>query len=160
MMTALRDLVIGDLDEVLQINQGARPGVGDLDMARLQALVSWCAHARVALRADRVVGYLLALEPGQPYASENYRYFEHTMTEQVYVDRIAVAESHRGQGIGAALYQDLFERRPDRAICCEVNVVPMNAPSLRFHERLGFEPVGEQQTEGGDKRVRLLVRAG
>jgi predicted GNAT superfamily acetyltransferase len=36
----------------------------------------------------------------------------------------------------------------------------MNAPSLRFHERLGFEPVGEQQTEGGDKRVRLLVRAG
>jgi predicted GNAT superfamily acetyltransferase len=45
-------------------------------------------------------------------------------------------------------------------VSCEVNVVPMNAGSLRFHMRLGFDSVGQQATEGGKKRVSLLVRAG
>ena len=47
-----------------------------------------------------------------------------------------------------------------RPVSCEVDVVPENPGSLRFHEALGFESVGQQDTEGGEKRVRLLVRPG
>ena len=156
--TVIRDLVPADLEVVLSINQAARPGVGDLDMGRLQQLCGWCAHARVAVCDAVVVGYLLALEPGQPYGSVNYQYFETHLRDHVYVDRIAVAEVARGQGIGAALYADLYAQVSGRPVTCEVNVVPMNAGSMRFHLRQGFSSVGEQDTEGGDKRVSLLVR--
>ena len=160
MQTRLRDLAPADLETVLSINQAARPAVGDLDADRLGTLVGWCGHARVAVGEGRVVGYLLALEPGQPYASPNYRFFESTLADHVYVDRIAVDEACRGQGVGAQLYRDLFQRTVGRPVSCEVNVVPENPCSLRFHETLGFESVGEQDTEGGEKRVRLLVRPG
>ena len=154
----IRDMTQKDLSGVLTINQAARPAVGSLDVDGLSSLLGWCAHARVIVGGEQILGYLLAMEPGQPYASVNYRYFESSLTDHVYVDRIAVGDAHRNQGIGLALYQDLFQRVPGRPVSCEVNVVPMNAGSLRFHHRLGFESVGEQETESGKKRVCLLVR--
>lgn len=160
MSITIRDLVPGDLHAVMAINQASRPAVGDLDPSRLTTLVGWCAHARVAISTGSVVGYLLALEPGQPYGSLNYRYFETELDDHVYVDRIAVAQAHRGGGIGAALYRDLFGRVAGRQVSCEVNVVPMNAGSMRFHTRLGFIVLDEQDTEGGSKRVALMVREG
>ena len=84
-----------DLGEVLAINQASRPAVGDLSLSDLAQLVGWCAHARVAVGAGGVVGYLMALEPGQPYGSPNYRYFESKLDDHVYVDRIAVAPGER-----------------------------------------------------------------
>jgi len=160
MPISIRDMESADLGEVLAINQASRPAVGDLSLSELAQLVGWCAHARVAVGAGGVVGYLMALEPGQPYGSPNYRYFEAKLDDHVYVDRIAVAPGERDGGIGAALYRDLFERVPGRPVSCEVNVVPMNAGSLRFHTRLGFIALAEQETEGGSKRVALLVRLG
>ena len=41
-------------------------------------------------------------------------------------------------------------------LCAEVNLAPRNDRSLAFHKRFGFSPVGEQETEGGLKRVLLL----
>jgi len=35
---------------------------------------------------------------------------------------------------------------------------PRNDESLVFHERFGFEEVGQQNTSGGSKRVSLLVK--
>lgn len=154
------DLMPAHLSQVLTINQASRPAVGDLDQDRLAELVGWSAHARGVIKDGELVGYLLALEPGAPYRSVNYQYFETHLDDHVYVDRIAVAPGHRDGGIGEALYRDLFARVPGRAVSCEVNVVPMNAGSLRFHTRLGFASVGQQATEGGKKRVSLLVRPG
>ena len=39
-----------------------------------------------------------------------------------------------------------------------MNVRPRNDGSLRFHQRYGFTAVGEQDTEGGAKRVTLLEK--
>ena len=41
-------------------------------------------------------------------------------------------------------------------MCAEVNIKPRNERSLIFHEKFGFTPVGEQDTEGGSKRVQLM----
>jgi predicted GNAT superfamily acetyltransferase len=40
---------------------------------------------------------------------------------------------------------------------CEVNVRPRNDASLAFHEAIGFREVGQQDTDGGAKRVSLLA---
>ncbi len=39
----------------------------------------------------------------------------------------------------------------------EVNIEPHNHVSLKFHDRYGFSPVGEQDNEGGTKRVVMLA---
>ena len=40
---------------------------------------------------------------------------------------------------------------------CEVNMRPPNKVSIFFHEKYGFEKVGTQKTEGGNKEVSLMV---
>ena len=35
---------------------------------------------------------------------------------------------------------------------------PRNDGSLRFHHRIGFTEVGQQDTDGGKKRVSLLAK--
>ena len=142
--------------QVLALNQASRPALGDLDMPRLRQLVDWAAVALVAEEAGRGEGFLLALGAGQPYDSPNYRWLEERFEDQLYVDRIAVASPNRG--LGARLYQALMERAGHRTLTCEVNLRPPNEGSVRFHEREGFREVGQQDTEGGKKRVSLMAR--
>lgn len=107
-----------------------------------------------------LAGFLLALPETADYGSDNYRYFQARYDRFVYVDRIVVDDRFRRAGVGAALYRHLAGCLPAGCprIACEVNVRPPNEPSLAFHRKLGFEPVGEQDTEGGAKRVCLLVK--
>jgi len=44
------------------------------------------------------------------------------------------------------------------ALCCEVNLLPANLPSLAFHQRLGFATVGEATDPRNGKRVRYFLR--
>lgn len=64
-----------------------------------------------------------------------------------------------GRGLGAVLYEDFAaagRRLGVPRLTCEVNLDPPNPGSLRFHERLGFVPVGIQ--EAGGKQVQLMAR--
>ena len=153
----IRPLQEHDLEPVLRLNQAARPALGNLDMERLRALVGMCAHALV-VDEDGVQGFLLALEPGQSYASPNYRWLEERFDDHVYVDRIALAEAAQRRGLGSALYRALEQRAWNRPISCEVNLRPANEGSLRFHEHHGFRALAEQDTDGGAKRVCLMAR--
>jgi predicted GNAT superfamily acetyltransferase len=91
----------------------------------------------------------------------NYAWFTARYDSFAYVDRIVVAEHARGIGLGRRFYAELEEFARSRApwILCEVNTRPRNEVSLAFHERLGFEAVGEQDTEEGRKRVVMLRKA-
>ncbi|MFQ5556690.1 MAG: GNAT family N-acetyltransferase [Acidimicrobiales bacterium] len=161
-----RPMSRSDLDAVLELNNAAVPAVNELTMADLE----WFAEvAHTFLVVDRggggdgsVAGFLIGLDgPGLDYHSLNYRWFSERYDRFVYVDRIVVAESARGRGTGGSLY-DAFavEGRADghHVMLAEVNLRPPNAGSLRFHRRHGFVRVGEQDTEGGAKRVTLLAR--
>jgi len=152
-----------DLDEILQLNNAAVPAVNRLERSDLEWFAEHAHTFLVKPTADgRVAGYMIGLHgPGVGYDSLNYRWFSDRYERFVYVDRIVVAETGRGQGMGQELYSEFAARgraEGHSVMLAEVNIKPRNDISLRFHEQYGFKPVGEQDTEGGAKRVVMLEK--
>ena len=161
MPLVVRPLESSDLPAVLALNNAAVPAVPPATKEELAQLVVVAGLAVVAeVDPGRPVGFLLAMDPGVGYESENYRWFSARSDSFVYVDRIVVAVGERGTGIGRALHAAAFDRAAEHGraeVTCEVNVRPANPESLAFHERLGFTKLGEQETKGGAYRVALLA---
>ena len=156
-----RRLAQTDLPILLAMNNAAVPDVNRLDEVELARLAELSAVATVVVLDDKPKGILLALRPGQPYDSLNYRWFSERYQDFLYVDRVIVAPDKRGAGLGLMLYTEVFDHAAAHGVAwvaCEVNLEPPNPGSLRFHTRLGFARVGLQYTEGGAKRVALLAR--
>lgn len=145
-MALLRPYEPTDAAGALALNQANVPEVGSADAERWDWLLSLAAHAEVAVDGGAVVAFLVAFAEGSTYDSPNYRWFGARHPRFGYVDRVAVAEAHRGTGIAHELYRS-FEAwgraRGADVLCAEVNTVPPNPRSLRFHQRLGFAPVAE-----------------
>lgn len=160
-MISYRSASPADYCEILGLNEAAIPAVNRIDSTELAALHGQAEALIVAGEENGVAGFLLALNETGDYASLNFQYFKQHFDRFVYVDRIVVSDAHRRKGIGAGLYDALFRLTPEaRRITCEVNVKPPNPESLAFHAGLGFEIVDEQDTDGGAKRVALMVRNG
>lgn len=150
----------GDLEAVCALNNAAVPAVNALTLPELQWFLEVAHTFLVAEREGAITGVLVGLGPGLEYPSLNYQWFSERYPEFVYVDRVVVAESDRSSGLGTAFYGCFADRgRADGVpvLLAEVNVRPRNEGSLRFHHRFGFSSVGEQDTEGGSKRVSLLA---
>lgn len=144
------------------INEAGVPGVGTLSRDRLAALEGMAAATLVAADdAGRPIGFVLVMFEGLEYDSLNYRWLSERYDRFAYVDRIAVAGEARGQGVGEALYGAVVERysgvRP--VLLAEVNLAPPNSGSLKFHQRLGFRPVGERWEADREKGVVYLEKA-
>ena len=161
MSIVVRPLENADLPALVGLNNGAVPAVPPTDRGELAELTVLGSLALVAEQVPGApLGFLIAMDPGADYASENYRWFSGRGDSFVYVDRIVVAPEARGTGIGRALYDAVFARAREHGFAevdCEVNVRPANPESLAFHARLGFEQLDEQETKGGAYRVALLA---
>ena len=156
----IRDLVTTDLEAALALNNANTPALNELDLAELQRLHGLATFGLAAEVDGALAGFCLTLGPGADYESLNYRWFSARYDAFTYLDRIVVDTALRGVGIGAAFYTELEQRiagRP-RWLLCEVNVRPMNEGSLRFHHRVGFTEVGQQDTDDGKKTVSLLAK--
>lgn len=161
-MSRVRQARPDDLDRLLAMNNAAAPAVNALDRDALSGLVDDSVWTGVVDDAEGPAAFLLGLDgPGLGYPSENYRWFSDRFERFLYVDRVVVAESARGTGLGSLLY-DAFAAHGDveghPVLCAEVNVRPENPGSLRFHDRHGFVSLGEQETKGGSVRVRMLAK--
>ncbi|MCB1684900.1 MAG: GNAT family N-acetyltransferase [Pseudomonadales bacterium] len=150
-----------DYDALLTMNTAAVPAVNRIDRNLLEKLhrqAEVLLVARESAAPGSPAGFLLALNEQADYGSPNFLYFRDRYPSFAYVDRVVVDPRVRGQGIGKRLYQALIEHRRNQGlITCEVNVEPPNPGSLSFHQRMGFRAVDEQATEGGNKRVALMV---
>lgn len=150
-----------DLPELYVINQAGVPGVGDETET---SLGKWLGlyDARVAVDdSGKLLGFINLLPPGtMEYTSANLRWLEAWGDDFIYVDRIAVAETARGQRIGEALYAAAFAAYAGTRswITCEVNLRPPNPGSLRFHDRLGFREIGRRSYADDTKEVIYLAR--
>ncbi len=159
----MRIMRASDVPTVTALNNAAYPAVTTLTEEEMADLFSLCDISLVATNRDKqVAAFLLSINMGKPYESENYRWFEERGVRHQYIDRIVVSPSAKGTGIGRALYESVFEHARQcgaNEVTAEINVRPANPSSMAFHERLGFQRLSEQETKGGSVRVALLARS-
>ena len=160
----IRPLAETDHTWFLDLNQACLPAVSALTPASTAKLIAEAGYARLLRKDGQPLGALLAFWPEANYDSANFLWFKARYDSFLYIDRVMVTEDARGQGVGVALYNDLFafakaqSENGSGRVTCEVNSRPPNPGSLRFHEGLGFAPVGEQETEGGAKAVIMMEK--
>ncbi len=151
----------GSLDKaaVLSLNNAHAKETSTLDSASLADMLGMSFYARGIDRGG--TAFLIALDQNAPYRSPNFSWFKESRESFVYIDRIIVAASARGQGIARLLYDDLFvvaqQAGQDRVVC-EVNIEPPNPISEAFHLAMGFEEVGQASIHGGTKTVRYFEK--
>ena len=160
-MTGIRRYRPEDRAAVEALNEANRPEVGVLDAGRIDLFARAATTFDVVEGDGEIVGLFVGLTEGLDYDSPNYRWFAARHSRFAYVDRIAMHEAVRGTGVADDLYRRFFAfatgtGRP--VVCAEVNTVPRNERSLRFHDRLGFHAVSEIAPYGGDERVVMLER--
>jgi len=153
-----------DLSALHAINCAGEPGVGAVTAQRLASIIDLGDCLIAEDETGRVSGFILLIPPGTAYDSPNYHWFEmRGLTQAVarlYIDRIAIHPNCQGQGLGQLLYEAAFLNASERyeVMGCEVNLLPPNPASLRFHKRLGFEEAGQQIFKVGEKAVIYLER--
>ena len=154
----IRDVSEGDLPAVQEINEESVPAMNSLALARLAWFRQVAVYFRVAELDSQVAGFLICLAPEAPYDSPNFCWLKERYQDFLYIDRVSVSSGFQRRGIASALYRDAASDVSDRfrMFAAEVNIRPRNADSLRFHDRLGFEAVGEQ--DHGYVKVRYIVR--
>ncbi len=141
-----------DIDAALELNNLNSPAVGELDHVQLQFLIDHSLYS-FAIGADTLHAFCITFAPGAPYTSVNYQWFSKKYTNFVYLDRIVVSEIMRNQTLGEKLYlaveQRMIKDRCAPILTCEVNLNPPNHGSIRFHNRIGFHEVGQQESKPG-----------
>lgn len=159
-MAHLRPATASDVASIVDINNSGYPAVPLVHAEEIDALMRLSCMALIAEDDEGIaLGFVMAMDPGQDYDSENYVFFESRFTNHLYIDRIVLTEAARGLGVGSELYERVFQRAKDdgrERVTCEVNLEPPNPGSLRFHRRWGFEDVDTQSTKGGQVVVQLL----
>lgn len=146
---SIRPYEPGDLDRLHEINHLSTPGVSEESKEALAKIIS-LSVCIVISRGQEADGFINLIQPGTlAYTSPNLRWFEawqdETGEKLLYVDRIAFHPDARGKGLGRELYAYVREYiSGDISLGAEVNTVPDNPGSHRFHQSLGFEQVGEQ----------------
>lgn len=156
-MVIVRDLTAADLVIAHAINQENVPAVGHETFDDFVGIFDVCNIA-LALEDDGAVrGFCMVLPPGTTYDSPNYIFFTDRFDHFAYLDRVAITASHQGRGGGALLYREVERRTEAPWFTLEVNVVPPNEGSLRFHHREGFVEVAQEETRPG-KVVSLMAK--
>lgn len=156
----LRPAQPADHPGILALNLESEEMLSPLDAARLAQLDAQSAYHRVLVEGDRIAAFLLAFREGAQYDSPNYLWFAQRYPRFLYIDRVVVAASQQGRGLGARLYRDLFDFARASgvdAVTCEFYTRPPNEASRRFHAGFGFREVGSQWVADGRKQVSLQI---
>ncbi len=136
-----------ELRAIFKLNQLNTPEVGPLEsIEHLKKLIELSAYNLLMLHDKEIIGFIICMREGSSYGSENYKFFKKRLNKFLYVDRVAIDESHRRLGLGNLIYEDIFvhANNENLPIALEVNTQPVNQPSLDFHEKMGFERIGRR----------------
>ncbi|MDB2370308.1 GNAT family N-acetyltransferase [Gammaproteobacteria bacterium] len=144
---------------IYDLNQANTPEVGSLEsIQHLKQLIEFSSYNLLVLKEDEIVGYIICMREGSAYGSENYKFFTQRLKKFLYVDRVAIDEQHRRAGLGQAIYEDIFAQAISDSlpIALEVNTLPVNQPSLNFHEKMGFDRIGAKDFD--DHSVAYFIK--
>ena len=147
------------LQKIYELNQANTPEVGSLESKEyLSKLIALSAYNLLILKSDEVVGFIICMREGSAYGSENYKFFSKKLKKFLYVDRVAINKKYRREGLGKAIYDDIFiqAKKESLPIALEVNTQPINQPSLDFHQKMGFDQVGVKDFD--DHSVAYFIK--
>jgi hypothetical protein len=156
---AIDDRSLLDKAAVLSLNNSHAKETSTLDVTSLAELLEMSFYARGIDRGG--TAFLIALDQDAPYQNPNFSWFKESRESFVYIDRVIVAASARGQGFARLLYDDLFVAAREvglERVVCEVNIEPSNPISEAFHLAMGFKEVGQASIHGGTKTVRYFEK--
>ncbi len=133
------------LNIIYDLNQSNTPEVGSLDSVKhLKSLLSLSSNNLFISLDNEIIGFVVCFREGSNYQSLNYKFFSKNETKFLYIDRVVIKEMHRRKGIGKSLYRNIESISISKNIplCCEVNIEPLNQPSIDFHNNFGFHKIG------------------
>ncbi len=160
MAITVRDVRDQELDSVLALNNAAGSSILALDSAAIRQHYESAAYFRVAEVDGLLAGFLIAHTPDADYVSPNFLWFRERFASFLYIDRIVVASTRRGAGLGRVFYADVTSFAEVRVplLTCEVFLEPRNDVAVLFHGTYGFQEVGQQVMDGVGRRVSLLAK--
>ena len=134
------------LKQIYKLNQENTPEVGNLaSIKELQNLVIQSSINYYISIQDTVIAFMICFREKSNYHSENYKFFSKKENKFLYVDRIVIKDTYRRKGIAKNLYSiiQMHADAESMPLCCEVNTIPLNQISIKFHEDFGFSKVGK-----------------
>ncbi len=100
---------------------------------------------------DGVATHIVVTDDGDPVATARFRLVEPTT---VRIERVAVLESYRGEGLGEKVMDIAESRARERGATSAFLHGQLRVAA--FYERLGYERVGEQFEEAGIPHVEMV----
>jgi predicted GNAT superfamily acetyltransferase len=160
MSIVIRDVREHELDLVLALNNAAGPGILPMDAAKLRFFWEHADYFRVAEKDGLLAGFLVALSHEAVHDSPNFLWFRERYPEFLYIDRIVVASTRRGTGVGRVFYADVqsYAELHVPQLAAEVFLESSSHPALLFHGSFGFREVGQQVMPGTNLRAAMLVK--
>ena len=154
----IRYLTVNNIQTMWEINEQGLPGTGKVSLDEMKNLLNISELSVGAFEDDSLLGFVICLLANTAYGSLNYAWFNQRFENFIYVDRVAVDEKYRNQGIGQALYDTVFDYASEHQlpVTAEVSLRPQNLGSDRFHLRHGFSAIAE--VDHGDKAVTMYIR--
>ena len=138
------------LKAIYALNQTNAPEVGFLDSEDYLIDLLEKSYINFCVKNDNeIIGLMVCFREGSDYSSKNYKFFKDNENHFLYIDRIVVKEKYRRKGIANHLYSVIEEIATELGspLCCEVNILPENKPSIEFHKKLGFIDIGTNDFE-------------
>ena len=129
-----------------------------LDMSELEELIASSPYTRQIGGGD---GVLIGFRSDSPQQSIYLTWLRDKFDAFVYIDRVIIGETAQGQGYGRALYEDFEAYAREHGftrMVCEVNTIPDNPGSHKFHHQMGFTSCGEIDKENSSNRVRFYEK--
>ena len=121
-------------------------------------LIAAASHVRAERQG---LALIVAFDDSCIYDNPNFAWLKRRFQSFYYIDRVVVAAAARGRGLARQFYDGLEARaraENRERLVCEINSVPPNPQSDAFHQKLGFEPVGEQFLESYGRTVRYWAK--
>lgn len=158
--TKILDINLDDYDRVVELNESEVQWTSPMDQEQLEGLLLGTCYAKVIKIAKETAGFLIAMDQSADYDNGNFDWFRRRYDRFCYIDRIVIDIGFAGQGLGPVFYKDIFDfaRTEDlKRVVCEYNIEPLNEPSMKFHERLGFSEVGRRKLEQKTVSMQLMT---
>ena len=145
--------------QILKINAEFVHWLSPLDEARLKWILKRATYARQINGAQAIlIGYSHDVDYPD---HKNIAWLSNHIENFFYIERVIVDAASQGLGFGRRLYQDVEKFAAERGytnLACEVNTLPDNPGSHKFHLALGYHPLGDVYFQAHEAALRYYTK--